>query len=387
MGSGAAKEGLGGIFSLFGQSKSPLPKDPGRPRTPKGKERDSGARRSPSTPKEARAGSPKDKPTEIKVSAMVDRKVCRLRWADALPDAPKAHMAFEQQSTVLPPFLDPFHVPEPAGTALHDGSPSGAAPQEQQACCAPPQALAHGIVESLDTDQATRDLHLCLAKTLEKRRGRPSVEYPVCLLCGRCTPYCPHPRPHHSPSLLVYPRLSVWEGEVYMCLGFLLKIKRSEASEWGLLQAVGTTKRPLGKEGPPRHERSSSMEQEESGSRNPASVPREGATLAQAAAAATRAGRGPKGQRSVPRRSPQPSKRHHQPQLGKPASSAAAARVHAKPPKNPPSVLKQLLLYIKNACAKMRGTAPKQQGSTASLWKLGGPWAPWNTGGSFSHCL
>ncbi|XP_061482502.1 uncharacterized protein LOC133384575 [Rhineura floridana] len=377
MGSGAAKEGLGGIFSLLGQSKSPpLPKDPGRPRTRKGKERDSRARRSPSTPKEARAGSPKDKPTEIEVSAMVDRKVC---WGDALPDATEAHIAFEQWSTVLPPLLDPSFMCQnqlelPCMTAArvelhHENNRRAVLPPK-------PQCLAHSIVESLDTDQATRDLHLCLAKTLEKGRGRLSVEYPVCLLCGRCTPYCPHPRPRHSPSLLVYPRLSVREGEVHMCLGFLLKIKRSEASEWGLLQAVGASKRPLGKEGPPRYERSRSRHRKSRGAETQPQSPEKAPRLPKQQPPAQGGDPRARGRRSVPRRSPQPSKRRHQPQLGKPASSAAAAWVHAKPPKNPPSVLKQLLLYIKNAWAKMRGRAPKEQGSTASLCKLGGALGP-----------
>uniref|UniRef100_A0A670YXF2 4Fe-4S ferredoxin-type domain-containing protein n=1 Tax=Pseudonaja textilis TaxID=8673 RepID=A0A670YXF2_PSETE len=120
------------------------------------------------------------------------------------------------------------------------------------------QCLAHAIVESLDTEQATRDLHMCLAKGLENGRSQPSVEYPVCLLCGRCAPYCPHPHPQHGPCLLVYPRLNVQDGEVYMNLGFLLKIKRHEASKWGLVQAKDASKLQHSKEHPSKQERGQS---------------------------------------------------------------------------------------------------------------------------------
>lgn len=106
--------------------------------------------------------------------------------------------------------------------------------------------------------QAMQDLQVCLAKGLKKGCSQPGVEYPICLLCGRCTPYCPHPRPQHSPCLLVYPRLGVQDGEVYMTLGFLLKIKRSEADAWGLVQGLEKSKAEWGREHPSRKERSKS---------------------------------------------------------------------------------------------------------------------------------
>ncbi|XP_042300902.1 uncharacterized protein LOC121918922 isoform X2 [Sceloporus undulatus] len=120
-------------------------------------------------------------------------------------------------------------------------------------------SLPFSIMESVDKEQAMRDLHMCLAQGLETGRGRPYVEYPVCLQCGRCTPFCPHPRSRHSPSLLVYPRLSVRKGKVHMSLGFLLKIKRHEADRWGLGSGVDVSKMRLGREHHSRRDRSKAI--------------------------------------------------------------------------------------------------------------------------------
>ncbi|KAH0622916.1 hypothetical protein JD844_025807 [Phrynosoma platyrhinos] len=143
----------------------------------------------------------------------------------------------------------------PSGEKLQRASqqlPKAASPKAK--LLAP--SLPHSIMQSIDKEQVMWDLHMCLAQGLETGHGRPYVEYPVCLQCGRCTPFCPHPRSRRSPSLLVYPRLSVRKGEIHMSLGFLLKIKRCEADRWGLGPGVDASKMRLGREHPSRRERS-----------------------------------------------------------------------------------------------------------------------------------
>uniref|UniRef100_A0A8C5RFJ0 4Fe-4S ferredoxin-type domain-containing protein n=1 Tax=Laticauda laticaudata TaxID=8630 RepID=A0A8C5RFJ0_LATLA len=254
------KEELAEVLNLLAQNKSPLTKQPGRPKTPKKKEKEVHSKK-PSTSKESagRSGSPKGKPAETQISLMLDRKIHRLSWADDMTEVPKENgdlASFARTSFLDPTFMCQNQLELPcvhkAQIELHQESFKLAKGPSKSHC------LAHAIVESLDTEQATRDLHMCLAKGLENGRSQPSVEYPVCLLCGRCAPYCPHPHPQHSPCLLVYPRLNVQDGEVYMNLGFLLKIKRHEASKWGLVQGKDASKLQHSKDHPSKQERSQS---------------------------------------------------------------------------------------------------------------------------------
>uniref|UniRef100_A0A670HLA1 4Fe-4S ferredoxin-type domain-containing protein n=1 Tax=Podarcis muralis TaxID=64176 RepID=A0A670HLA1_PODMU len=172
-------------------------------------------------------------------------------------------------------------TPEGRGRSAGNALSQGPQPQRQGLAGQPRSAQRRGT--SVGRRPAA-DLHQALAKGLGKGRGRPCVEYPVCLLCGRCTPYCPHPPTRYSPSLVVYPRLSVREGEVHMGLGFLLKIKRSEANEWGLVCKPDASRTRPGKEGlPSKLDRSKGQAAEEQGSHPPASGAREGCPRAQAA--------------------------------------------------------------------------------------------------------
>ncbi|CAI5771563.1 Hypothetical predicted protein [Podarcis lilfordi] len=398
VGSEAAKEGLETLLGLFGPGKSPLAKELSRPGTPKEKERDVGGSRRPhSNPKEtraaspkaraaspkARAASPKAKPLEIEISATLDRKVRRLSWADATaPEAPRPLAIRDMMSTTRPPVLDPLFMCqaqlEMPCLAL------GPAKVQQEVCqpAVPPgktPCLAHALVESLDQDQAVQDLHQALAKGLGKGRGRPCVEYPVCLLCGRCTPYCPHPPTRYSPSLVVYPRLSVREGEVHMGLGFLLKIKRSEANEWGLVCKPDASRTRPGKEGlPSKLDRSKGKRR-----KNKAAAPQprdpEKVVRLHRQQSAERLDMRPKNHgRSVPKPVP-PPKRKPEPELRMPAPST----VLAVPPKKRPNILKRLLLCIKNVWAKVRGKPvkpPKRQGSPPALPKS--PERPWSPSSS-----
>ncbi|KAM6459286.1 proline-rich protein 30 [Liasis olivaceus] len=382
------KEELTEVLSLLEPNKSLLTKQPGRPGTPKEKEkgvRSSGSSRRPSTPKEStgRPGSPKDKPAEIQVSLMLDRKTHRLSWADNMIEVPK--VSKEPPTTAQPSFLDPTFMCQnqlelpcihAAQVDLHQESLKLAKNPPK------PQCLAHAIVESLDTEQAIRDLHMCLAKGLENGHSRPSVEYPVCLLCGRCTPYCPHPHPRHGPCLLVYPRLSVQEGEVYMSLGFLLKIKRHEASKWGLVQGKDASKLQLSKEHPSKQERNQSRSR--SRNRNahetapPSQAPEKSSRLAKQRSAEAidprarehRVGSRHSGATLTPKPTPRSSKKEPQSRILKPAPGAVEA-VQPSRPQKPPGILKKLLLCIRKAWARVRGKKlpSTKQSSRASLQK------------------
>ncbi|KAJ6661179.1 hypothetical protein lerEdw1_015316 [Lerista edwardsae] len=269
---GLPKEDLPELLSLLAPNKNPIFRESGRPGTPKEKEKDChNSSRRPNPLKEGhgcvgRANSPKVKQEDAEINAMMERKLRKLCWADGMAEAQKASRVLEPSASACPKFLDPLFMCQnqlempciaAARVELQD--------QESQPFAKPlrcggpkPQCLAHTIVESLDMKQTMQDLHMCLAKGLENGFNQPSVEYPICLLCGRCTPYCPHPRPRHSPCLLVYPRLSVEDGEVHMTLGFLLKIKRSEADDWGLVQGMNTLKAERGRERRSKKERSRS---------------------------------------------------------------------------------------------------------------------------------
>lgn len=266
------KEDLPELLCLLGPNKNPIFRESGRPGTPKEKEKDchnSNRRTNPSKEVHGcvgRANTPKVKQEDAEINALMDRKLRKLCWADGMAEAQKASRVLEQSASACPKFLDPLFMCQ---NQLEMPCIAAARVELQDQECQPfakplrcggpkPQCLAHTIVESLDMKQTMQDLHMCLAKGLGNRSNQPSVEYPICLLCGRCTPYCPHPRSRHSPCLLVYPRLSVEDGEVHMTLGFILKIKRSEADDWGLVQGMDTLKAERGRERPSKKERSRS---------------------------------------------------------------------------------------------------------------------------------
>ncbi|XP_070591018.1 serine/arginine repetitive matrix protein 2-like [Erythrolamprus reginae] len=364
-----AQEELTEILNLLAQNKSLLAKQPARPRTPKKKEKD----KKPSTSKESagRSGSPKGKPAETPISLMLDRKAHRLSWADDMEEIPKEseEFIFAQTSFLDPTFMCQNQLELPcvhrAQVELHQESfEIRKRPPESQ-------CLAHAIVESLDTEQATRDLHMCLAKGLENGRSQPSVEYPICLLCGRCTPYCPHPHPQHGPCLLVYPRLNVQDGEVYMNLGFLLKMKRQEANRWGLVQGKEASKLQHSKEHPSKQER----RQSRSRSRNryaheavpPSWAPERRSHPEAIDLRARRYRAGPRPPRSTtPRSSPRSPKMESQARIRKPASEAH----QPKPPEKSPNILKRFLISIRKVWAKVsRKKEPPatKQSSRASL--------------------
>ncbi|XP_039201966.1 uncharacterized protein LOC120309134 [Crotalus tigris] len=377
------KEELKEVLNLLAQNQSLLTKQPGRPRTPKKKEKEVRGKR-PSTSKESagRSGSPKDKPAETQISLMLDQKIHRLSWAKDMTEVPKE--SGDLRSPIRTSFLDPtfmcqnqLELPCVHKTQVELHQESLKLPKS------PPksQCLAHAIVESLDTEQATRDLHMCLAKGLENGRSRPSVEYPVCLLCGRCAPYCPHPHPQHGPCLLVYPRLSVQDGEVYMNLGFLLKIKRHEASKWGLVQGKDASKLQHSKEHPSKRERSPSRSRSRSRSRNaheaapPSWAPERPSHQARQRSTEAidlrvrrhRAGSRPS-RATPPRSSPRSPKMEPQSRIRKPAPEA----IQSKFPQKPPSILKKLLLCIRKVWAKVRRKKElpsTKQSSRASLQK------------------
>ncbi|KAG8147447.1 hypothetical protein E2320_000155 [Naja naja] len=363
------KEELTEVLNLLAQNKSLLTKQPGRPKTPKKKEKEVHSKK-PSTSKESagRSGSPKGKPAETQISLMLDRKTHRLSWADDMTEVPKDNgylASFARTSFLDPTFMCQNQLELPcvhkAEIELHQESVKLAKGPPKSQC------LAHAIVESLDTEQATRDLHMCLAKGLENGRSQPSVEYPVCLLCGRCAPYCPHPHPQHGPCLLVYPRLNVQDGEVYMNLGFLLKIKRHEASKWGLVQGKDASKLQHSKEHPFKQERSQSRSRSRSRSRNahetapPSWAPERPSPLARqrsTEAIDLRARRRRAGSRpsraTTPRSSPRSPKMESQPRIRKPAPEA----IQPKPPQKPPNILKRLLLCIRKVWAKEEKRTP-----------------------------
>uniref|UniRef100_A0A8D0DN34 Uncharacterized protein n=1 Tax=Salvator merianae TaxID=96440 RepID=A0A8D0DN34_SALMN len=253
------------LCSVLGSRKSPPP----RSKSPKGKERD---QRPSGSPKEgqktiSRPGSPKDKLGEG--DAVLDLVSHRLSWADTVPESPKPSTSMKPPSPVCLPFLGSLEAHEPTTPArppLSEASVTGQTQLElscivaaqmqlhQDKCTlapAPPQLqrLGQEIVGSLDKDRAMRDLCLSLAKSPQEGR---CVEYPVCLLCARCNPSCAHPRRRHGPSLLVYPQQSVQDGELHIGLGFLLKMKKAEAAEWGQEQELDATQaQPKGKGRPP----------------------------------------------------------------------------------------------------------------------------------------
>lgn len=375
------KEELKDVLNLLAQNKSLLTKQPGRPRTPKKKEKEVHGKR-PSISKESagRTGSPKDKSAETQISLMLDQKIHRLSWAMDMTEVPKE--SGDLPSPARTSFLDPTFMCQnqlelpcvhKAQEELHQESLKLAKSPLRSQC------LAHAIVESLDIDQATQDLHMCLAKGLKNGRSQPSVEYPVCLLCGRCTPYCPHPHPQHGPCLLVYPRLSVQDGEVYMNLGFLLKIKRHEASKWGLVQGKDASKLQHSKEHPSKRERSPSRSRSRSRNVHEAAPPswaperpshqaRQRSTEAiDLRARRHRAGSRPS-RTTTPRSSPRSPKMEPQPRIRKPAPEA----IQSKSPEKPPSILKKLLLCIRKVWAKVRRKkehSSTKQSSRASLQK------------------
>ncbi|XP_061457820.1 proteoglycan 4-like [Rhineura floridana] len=98
--------------------------------------------------------------------------------------------------------------------------------------------LIRSILTSLSVEQTVEDLRLSLVQALEMGHGELRAEYPVCRLCGSCSARCPHPRTQQDPLLHVYPRLTVRDGHVHMGLGFHLKIKRTHAKKWGLVETV-----------------------------------------------------------------------------------------------------------------------------------------------------
>ncbi|XP_034277096.1 uncharacterized protein LOC117667662 [Pantherophis guttatus] len=377
------EEELTEVLNLLAQNQSLLTKQPGRPKTPKKKEKDVHSKKT-STSKESagRSGSPKGKPAETQISLMLDRKTHRLSWADDMTEAPQENgdlPSFARTSFLDPTFMCQNQLELPcvhkAQIELHQESFKLAKSLPKSQC------LAHAIVESLDTEQATRDLHMCLAKGLENGGSQPSVEYPVCLLCGRCAPYCPHPHPQHGPCLLVYPRLTVQEGEVYMNLGFLLKIKRHEASKWGLVQGKDASKLQHSKEHPSKQERSQSRSRSRSRSRNaheaappswaperPSHQARQRSTEAiDLRARRHRAGSRPS-RATTPRSSPRSPKMESQPRIRKSAPEAN----QPKSPQKPPNILKRFLLCIRKVWAKVRRrkepTSTKRS-SRASLQK------------------
>ncbi|XP_013912777.1 PREDICTED: uncharacterized protein LOC106541769 [Thamnophis sirtalis] len=358
------EEELTEVLNLLAQNESLLTKQPGRPRTPKKKEKDVRSKK-PSTSKDGagRSGSPKGKPAETQISLMLDRQTHRLSWADDMTEVPRESgdlPSFAQTSFLDTTFMCQNQLELPC---IHQAQIE--LQQESFKLAKSPlksQCLAHAIVESLDTEQATRDLYMCLAKGLENGHSQPSVEYPICLLCGRCAPYCPHPHPQHGPCLLVYPRLSVQDGEVYMNLGFLLKIKRHEANRWGLVQGKDASKLQHSKGHPSKQERSQSRSPSRSRSRRNA---HEAAPPSRAAERPSRLARqrpteaidlrarrhraGPRPSRATtPRSPPRSPKMESQPR--KPAPEAT----QPKSPQKPPNILKKLLLCIKKVWAKVR---------------------------------
>ncbi|XP_053106330.1 nascent polypeptide-associated complex subunit alpha, muscle-specific form-like isoform X2 [Hemicordylus capensis] len=404
----APSKELAQILSLLGRSKSPV-----RPATPK--EREKGACSSssgrPSTPKEGRcsagrAGSPKAKGEPLEAASVLpDRKVRRLSWADAMPEAQRPCGGAREQPGAghcQPKFLEPsfmcqnqLELPCLAAAAQAELPPQGCPPPAKAPRAGAPKAqcLAHSIVHSLDLEQARQQLHLVLAKGLEKRGSRPSVEYPVCLLCGRCTPYCPHhPRRRHSPCLLVYPRLSVQAGEVRMNLGFLLKIKRSEAEEWGLAQGLPLPEARQGKEPPPRKERSRSRSRRRRARGRAAAGHHQSPALEQPRQQRPIEGEEPRS-RGRRRSRGRGGVRNKRPATPAPAAAAAATSPRApktKPPYTHPgspppptsakragegkpllgkqasSLLKRVLSCLKHVWAKVRGAKEKEGATTAS---------------------
>ncbi|XP_075770675.1 proline-rich protein 30 isoform X2 [Pelodiscus sinensis] len=155
----------------------------------------------------------------------------------------------------------------PMRGAQGSGGPSCPPPAEpSQGTPASPEWLIRSIVNSLGTERAAQDLQLQLLSW-----GQLSVEYPVCLQCCCCLeracPHHPAPQAQRSPRLVVYPKLSVGQGRgghgrLRMSLGFLLKIKRKQASKWQLIQE------PPSKVGPGR-----TMEGAPGGPRQPTSQP------------------------------------------------------------------------------------------------------------------
>ncbi|XP_066482843.1 uncharacterized protein [Tiliqua scincoides] len=397
MAGGVPKEDLTKLLSLLGPSKSPILRETGRPGTPKEKEKDGhNSSRRPNTPKEGhcsveRANSPKVKQEDVENSTMMDRKMRKLCWADVKPEAQKAVRVWEQPAASCPKFLDPlFMCQNQLEMPCIAAARVELQHQENQPFANPlcrgtfkPQCLAHTIVESLDMKQAMQDLHVSLAKGLEKGYRQPSVEYPICLLCGCCTPYCPHPRPQHSPCLLVYPRLCVQDGEVHMTLGFLLKIRRSEADEWGLVQGADTSKAQWGKERRrSKKERSRSRSRSRSrqrrghgrAGRHHSRGPDKARQHALEGADLRSRGTVQKGFESTAAPTPpQPYKRHrHRPHRKQ--APLAVEEEEELTPKRHPSILKHLLLCIKKVWARMRGRRDKTPLKRGSVTFSSKPW-------------
>ncbi|XP_048342246.1 serine/arginine repetitive matrix protein 1-like [Sphaerodactylus townsendi] len=397
------KEELTELITVFGQSSTP--RESGRLETPKEKKKDSHSPgRRPGSPKEdlgrvGRAGSPKDKQGEVKAGLRTDQTMHTLSWSN-MPEFQKPSLTWAQPATTQPKFLDPSFMCQnqlelPCIAAAREEQNQKSYPFAQlstrpAARTPKPQCLAHTIIQSLDSEQAMQDLKMHLAKGLEMGSSQPSVEYPLCLLCGRCTPYCPHPRMRHSPCLLVYPRLDVQDGNAYMTLGFLLKIKRSEADMWGLTQGTDVLKKPCDKERPSKREKSKRTtphrksqgraagprpqgpkipdktphvarehlpERGNRKTRNPVAaqqVARVAATTpAPASAQTTKTQFQPRSAR------PPPLSARPSPVSAKP-SPPPPKKVHPKTPEKPHSILKQLLSTIKNIWAKVRNKCPEK---------------------------
>lgn len=403
-------QGMAGILNLLGQSKNSTLREPGRPRSPKEKEEDgqSSAKR-PEILREdqstmGKAGSAKAQEVEVEISMMMDQKMHRLSWADSMPEAQRASRTQQQPGTARLSFLDPAFMCQNQLELPCMATALASPPQHPLPGAPKPSCLAHTIVESLDPEQAMRDLNMHLAKGLEKGRSQPSVEYPICLLCGRCTAYCPHPRPRHSPSLLVYPRLGVKDGEVHMTLGFLLKMKRAEADDWGLAHGREVPKAAWrGREQPAKGNRGrrttprrkSQAHPARSQSKSPERRPPVSRQPSPAGGVQRPSGRGaaPQGIVTTTATSAKPFKTQLQLQPVKQAPPTAKG-AHPKSLEKP-SLLKRFLLAIKNACARLRGKSkehptkpssvlasskagprPLTRGSSVALPKPGSPLAP-----------
>ncbi|XP_077187026.1 uncharacterized protein LOC143834250 [Paroedura picta] len=415
--SGTPKEELAEMLTMLGQSKSPTLRESGRPGTPKEKEKDrhSPGRR-PGSPK-ADHSSPKDKKAEVKITLKKDHTMHTLSWTN-MPEIQKPSPTQQPPVAAQPKFLDSSFMCQnqlelpcivAARGQQNQKSYTFAEPHPHAPAGSPKsQCLAHTIIQSLDAEQAMRDLQMHLAKGLETGQSEPSVEYPICLLCGRCTPYCPHPRTRYSPSLLVYPRLDVRDGEAYMTLGFLLKIKRSEADEWGLtqgrdvLQTSRSKERPAKKEkgkratprrrsqqlaaGPRTPDRTPPVvrrlfpETDDRNTRGPVATPQTSRFATSTPAPATpqtphpspaRPPRSPARPPATPARAPAtparppptpakppPTPTKPPPTPAKPPSTPAGQTL-PKGPEKPPSILKQIVASIKRFWARARREAEK----------------------------
>ncbi|XP_062826366.1 uncharacterized protein LOC134296148 [Anolis carolinensis] len=98
--------------------------------------------------------------------------------------------------------------------------------------------LEHSIFSSLSRKQVMKELQLSMAQSLEMVDGVLRAEYPVCRLCGSCSPSCPHPRSQQDPLLQIYPRLIKCNGKVHLYLNVHLKMQKNHAQEWGLVEAI-----------------------------------------------------------------------------------------------------------------------------------------------------